>query len=99
MGRRKWARGGGKAVSRARRRRGSPKDGNGRTLLSRAAESGQEEVVRLLVKRDDIKADSKDKDGLDAAVVGCREGERGGSKAVGGAEHIPIFRLRRRLSK
>jgi ankyrin repeat protein len=40
-----------------------PKDSDGRTPLSWAAERGHEAVVRLLVERDDVEADSKDQFG------------------------------------
>jgi ankyrin repeat protein len=40
--------------------RADSKDHRGRTSLSWAAGEGHEEVVRLLVERDDVEADSKD---------------------------------------
>ena len=39
------------------------KNNNGRTPLSWAAENGYEAVVKLLVEREDVDADSKDRDG------------------------------------
>jgi ankyrin repeat protein len=40
------------------------RDGDGRTPLWWAAALGHEEVVKLLVERDDVEADSKNRDGL-----------------------------------
>ena len=45
-----------------------PRDSNGQTPLLRATANGHEAVVKLLVKRDDVEADSKDMDGRS----GCR---------------------------
>jgi ankyrin repeat protein len=46
------------------------KDINGQTPLSEAAGSGREAVVKLLVERDDVEADSKDYDGRTPLICG-----------------------------
>ena len=60
------------------------KDSYGRTPLSWAAEKGHEAVVKLLLEKG-AELEAKDNElWSDAAVMGCREGARGGGEAAAG---------------
>ena len=55
----------------------------GRTPLSWAAEKGHEAVVKLLLEKG-AELEAKTRLWSDAAVMGCREGARGGGEAAAG---------------